>query len=350
MARAPHTTAVLVTLALLPLALAPAQDWSGASLRSARTLQLPAGYQVDVLAVGFRLPQDLALEPPDGLWLLTQADPVGRGAGALVRLPVGGTTPLEAAQLPAISIPFSPDPARFRMGSLARHPVTGDLYVGERLGRHIVRVSPSGHSLLYARGANLLADSRSLAFDANGRLLVLDFAGRRVVAEVGPSNPLDAIGDRDRAEFPVLFRLDVDEPLPLPRNLEYARRVFPPAAFRRRDVSLPRYVGVLALPTGDVILSGVGGDIDRLRPDGTIASIAKVATKRVVAVGRHGELYAVDFLGGQIVQILLDGAVRPFVEGLARPAAVAVDPHGTVFVAEDTGRVLRLRPTAGASR
>ncbi|MGH7322308.1 MAG: hypothetical protein ACRELA_22165 [Candidatus Rokuibacteriota bacterium] len=336
-------------LLLLP-AWVPAQDWSGASLRAARTLRLPPGYQVDVLAVGFRLPQDLALEPPDGLWLLTQADPVGRGAGALVRLPVDGPTPLEAARLAAISIPFSPDPARFRMGSLARHPATGDLFVAERLGRHIIRVSPSGQSLLYARGANLLADSRSLAFDANGRLLVLDFTGRRVVAEVGPSDPLDAPGDRETTEFPLLYRLDVDEPLPVPRNLEYATRVFPPAAFRRRDASVPRYVGVLALPTGDVILSGVGGDIDRLRPDGTVASIAKLATKRVVAVGGHGELYAVDFLGGQIVQILADGAVRPFAEGLARPAAVAVDPNGTVFVAEDTGRVLRLRPTAGASR
>lgn len=340
--RRPRRLVAVIALALPP-ALGVAQDWSGGSLRSARPLALPAGYRADLVATGARLPQDLALDPPDAAWLLTQSGAPG-GAGALVRLSLATPRPVEVASLPAIAIPFSPDPARFRVGSLARHPATGDLYVAERLGRHIFRVTPGGAVTLYARGAHLLSDSRTLAFDPEGRLVVLDFVGRPVVADVAPRDPLGALPDTERVEGPLLYRLRIDEPLPLPRNLEYARPTFPPAALRRPGTRLPRYVGVAALPSGDLILSGVSGTIDRLTSAGALRTVATLSAGRVVGAGPAGELYAVDFLGGRLVRIAPDGAVEPFVEGLARPAAVAVGPDGSVLVAEDTGRVLAIRP------
>lgn len=325
-----------------------AQDWSGASLRSAPVLQLPPGYRVDVVGAGFALPQDLAVDPPDGLWVLTQGGRAGGVAGALARLPLTGPFPVEAATLPAIPIPFSSDPARFRAGSLARHPRTGALYVAERLGRHIVRVTPREGAILYARGLNLLADTRSLAFDGEGRLLVLDYVGRSAVADARAGTPRELFGDAERDQGPVLYRLQVDEPLPLPRNLEYATPLFPPRGLRQSGAHRPRYVGMVALETGDLILSGSAGEIDRLRPDGALARVTQLPSARVVGVGPRGELYAADFLGGRIVRILEDGTVQPFVEGLARPAAVVVLPDGTLFVAEDTSRVLRLtRAAAG---
>src|SRR5215831_18538138 len=97
-------SSLAVLLLLLPVAVS-AQDWSGASLRSSRALRLPSGYQLDVVARGFRLPQDLAVESADAVWLLTQTDPAG-GADALVRVALTGAGPVDAAALPSISIPF----------------------------------------------------------------------------------------------------------------------------------------------------------------------------------------------------------------------------------------------------
>lgn len=320
---------------------ASGQDWSGASLRGTRPLALPPGYEAEVLAAGFRLPQDLALEPPGALWLLTEPEPSAGGAGALVRLPLGAG-PLNAARLTVFPVPSSPDPARFRMGSLARHPGTGELFVAERLGRHLVRVTPGGVAVLYARGGNRFADSRTLAFDAEGRLLVLDFAGRPAVAEASAPDPAEV--PEAGYEGPVIYRLRVDEPVPLPRHLQYAVPLFPPAALRRQGARLPLYTGLLALPGGDLVLSRPNGVIERLRPGDRLEPLARVTGARVAAAGPDGTLYAVDFLGGRIVRLRVDGAVESFAEGLTRPAAIALAEDGTVFVAEDPGRVLRLRP------
>lgn len=299
---------------------------------------------MEVIGTGFHFPQDFAFDPPDGLWVLTQAGRGRPGAGTLTRVALAGPLPVEASQLPGIALPFSPDPAHFRMGSVVRDLKTGDLYVAERLGRHIFRASPGAEPVLYARGLNLLADSRTLAFDADGHLVVLDFVGRSAVVELTPGPPREWFGDEDRYQGPVIYRLRVDEPLPLPRNLEYATPIFPPPALRRAGTRLSRYVGVLALPSGDLILSGLAGEIHRLRPDGTIVPVATVPVARVVVAGSQGELYTVDFLGGRIDRVLPDGTVQPFVQGLSRPAAVTVLPDGTVLVAEDTSRLLRLRP------
>lgn len=341
---------MIVPLLLIGLVASPAlaQDWSGASLRAAARLALPPGYRLEVIATGVTLPQDLALEPPDGLWVLAQADRVGGAAGGLIRVPLDDTLPLDAARLPAISIPFSPDPARFRVGSLARHPASGDLYVGERLGRHVFRLSAGQAPALYARGLNLLSDSRTLAFDADGRLVVLDYTGRSAVAVAGRDPLREWFGEEPRYEGPVIYRVRLDEPVPVPRNLEYSTPAFPPVALRRGGARLGRYAAVLALGTGELVLSGVNGEIDRFRRDGTIAPIGRVPAGRVVGAGPGGELYALDHLGGRIVKVQPDGAVHPFVEGLARPAAVAVGKDGVLFIAEDTGRVLRLSPAGAA--
>lgn len=332
-----------VTLVLGLTTGAAAQVWSGASLQGAPMLQLTAGWRLELVGVGFRLPQDVALDPPDGLWLLTQVDPTGSGASALVRIPLSGLLPVEAKTLRPVSIPFSPDPARFRMGSLARHPTTGDLYVAERLGRHIYRVPPGGSPVLYARGLNQAA-FWALAFDGEGRLVVLDFAGRSVVADMARAGEREWFGEGERYEGPVLYRLAVDDPLPLPRNLEYAKPVFPAAALRRTGAMLPRYRSVRPLPGGDLLLVGPAGELHRLRHDGAIASLGSVSGAHMVALGPEGELYALDHFGGRIVRVDPDGTARPFVEGLTRPMALVTLPDGSLVVAEDSGQVLRLRP------
>jgi glucose/arabinose dehydrogenase len=55
-----------------------------------------------------------------------------------------------------------------------------------------------------------------------------------------------------------------------------------------------------------------------------------------------GLLYTVDNLGGRVIRVQAGGRAEPFAEGLTRPTAVAVLGDGSLVVAEDTGRLLRI--------
>jgi len=318
--------------------------------RSGRPLLLLDGYEAEILARGLRQPQDLVVDAPDGLWVLTRTAPGSeRGAGAVVRVPLGAPGPVEASQLHAISIPFASAIVPFEAGSLARHPGTGDLYVTEARGRHLYRVTRDGAVTVFAKGGNALGDGRALVFDAQGRLLVLDHAGRGAVADTTADPLRDLAEGGEPYQGPVVHWLRVDESLPLPRNLEYAGVVFPPAALLHRRAVLPRYSSVAVLPSGALIASASNGVIDQLHPDGTIARLAQLSGAGAVVAGGAEVLYALDYLGGRIVRIRIDGTAEPFAAGLTRPAAIAVLDDGAVVVAEDTGRLLRIstarRPT-----
>ena len=331
---------------LLVLAVAgsgAAQDGSGAPPRGGRQLSLPDGYQAEVLARGLRQPQDLVADSSGGLWVLTRTAPGSdRGAGAVVKVPLDSPDTIDASQLHAISIPFASPTVPFEAGSLARHPRTGDLYVTEARGRHIYRVTPAGGVTVFAGGGNALGDGRAVVFDAQGRLLVLDHAGRGSVVDATADPLRDLAEGGEPYQGPVVHWLRVDESLPLPRNLEYAGVVFPPAALRHRRMVLPRYSSLAALSSGMVIASASNGVIDQLRPDGTIARLAQLSGAGAVVAGGADTLYALDYLGGRIVRIRADGAVEAFAAGFTRPAAIAVLDDGAVVVAEDTGRLLRI--------
>jgi hypothetical protein len=348
--RALHELTLLAVLLLvLGAARADAQDWSGGSLRGGRQLTLPDGYRAEVVARGLRLPQDLAVDPPHGVWVLTRAAPgADRGAGVLVRVPLDGPRPIDASQLPGIPLPFASATVPFEAGSLARHPGSGDLYVAEARGHHLFHVTPDGRVTIFARGGNVLGDGRALVFDAQGRLLLLDHSGRGVVAEA-TSDPLrDLMEPGESYQGPVVRWFRVDEALPVPRNLEYTGVLFPPPALRRRKVVLSRYSSLAVFPSGDLVASASNGVIDQLRPDGTIARLAQLTGAGAVVAADANVLYALDYLGGRIARVRADGAAEPFVEGLTRPGALAVLGEA-VIVAEDTGRLLRIVPPPGAA-
>lgn len=343
--RALHELTRPALLLLLLCGGAAAQDWSGSSLRGARQLTLPDGYQSEVVARGLRLPQDLAFDPPDGLWVLTRTPPgQERGAGALVRVPLGGVEPVDVGQLTVLPIPFASSTVPFEAGSLTRHPASGNLYVTEARGRHVYRVTPGGATTVFAKGANALGDGRALVFDGAGRLLVLDHAGRAAVADITADPLKDLLEGGEPYQGPVIHWLRVEETIPLPRNLEYAGTVFPPAAMRRRRLVLPRYSSLVVLSSGAVIASVSNGAIDQLRSDGSTVRLAQLGGAGPIVAGEADTAYAVDYLGGRISRIRADGAVERFVEGLVRPAALAILGDGAVVVAEDTGRLLRIFP------
>lgn len=120
--------------------------------------------------------------------------------------------------------------------------------------------------------------------------------------------------------------------------------MFPPAALRRRRIVLPRYSSLVALTSGAVIASASNGAIDQLRSDGSTVRLAQLGGAGPIVAGEADTTYAVDYLGGKIVRVRADGTVERFVEGLIRPAALAVLGEGAVVVAEDTGRLLRIFP------
>ena len=230
------------------------------------------------------------MDPPDGLWVLTRTAPGSdRGAGALVRVPLDAPEPVDASQLRVVSMPFASATVPFEAGSLARHPGSGDLYVTEARGHHLFRVTPEGHVTIFARGGNVLGDGRAVVFDAQGRLLVLDHAGRGAVADTATDPLRDLLEAGEPYQGPVVHWLRVDETLPLPRNLEYAGVVFPPPALRRRRVALPRYSSLAALGSGEVIASASNGVIDHLRPDGTIARLAQLSGAGALVTGGAGD-------------------------------------------------------------
>lgn len=332
---------VLLLWSLVPAV--GAQDWSGASLRGARPLALAEGYRLDVVAEGLRLPQGLDVDPQAGVWMLVRGHPGGQ-AGTLRRIGLDGVGPVDGGRDPGIPIPFVSATASFAAGSLARDPRSGELFVAEARGRHVLRVSPQGQVTLFARGAAALAEARALAFDADGRLLVLDLVGRASVADPGTDPLRELLGGAELYQGPVVYALRVDEPLPLPRNLEHAAVRFPPPAIRRQARLLPRYRGLVALRSGALVAHAPGGVVDRLDSDGAAVPVARLTGADAMAVGPRDELYVADHLGGRLVRVAADGTLRTLVEGLARPAALAVLPDATLLVAEDTGRLLRIRP------
>jgi hypothetical protein len=349
--RALHELSGRASLLLLILAGGvAAQEWSGASLRGGRQVVVPPGYRAEVVARGLRLPQDLAVDPSGALWVLARAARSERAAGTLIRVPLDAPEPIDASRLLAVPVAFAPSTVPFEAGSVARDPRSGDLYVSEARGHHLYRVTPDGQVTLFARGGNALADGRALVFDAQGRLLVLDYAGRTMVAEVTTDSLRDLLDAADAYQGPVVHWLRVDEPLPLPRNLEHTGVAFPPGAVRHRRAVLPRYSSLAVLPSGDLTASAGNGVIDRLRPDGTTARLAQLTGAGAVVADGANHLYAVDYPGGRIVRVHADGIVEPFAEGLTRPAALAILDDRAVVVAEDTGRLIRIVGTSTLPR
>ena len=217
------------------------------------------------------------MDPPHGVWVLTRTAPGGeRGAGVLVRVPLDAPEPIDASQLRRSPCPSPRPPCRSRRAAWRGIPAPGDLYVTEARGHHLFRVTPEGRVTIFARGGNVLGDGRALVFDAQGRLLVLDHAGRG--ASRTPRPTLCAICWK-RASLPGSGGPLVPRRRDAPASAQPGVRgsLFPPPALRRRRVALPRYSSLAAFPSGDLVASASNGVIDQLRPDGTIARLAQLS-------------------------------------------------------------------------
>ena len=99
----------------------------------------------------------------------------GDAAGEIYRLDLDGPLPADLSRRPAVRIPFS-DPRAATLGSLAIDARTRELYLGDENGGRVWRLTGEEQLTLYASGLHRLVGGAALAFDARGRLLIVDFA------------------------------------------------------------------------------------------------------------------------------------------------------------------------------
>jgi NHL repeat-containing protein len=297
----------------------------------------------DVLAVGVPRPLQLAV---DGRVLLVLSPGLrGDSAAEIFRVPLDGEAPLDLTGQPRIRIPFAPDGGT-TLGSLAFDPGSETLYLGEENGKRLWRLGGDGHLVLYATGLRRLQGGSTLAFDATGRLLVVDYADR---SDERATPGLEQLREDDY-RGPLLFRIELDPGFALPRRVANLLPLWPRAVRGRASGGhLPYLVAAAPLPHHEVLLLSSTGELHRLSSDGAFSAFARLPRGQYnrinMVAGTDGTVYVSGgFFSGQIFRVAPDGTVTTVASGLADPEGIALDARGILYVAESgQHRILKIR-------
>ena len=273
----------------------------------------------------------------------------GDAAGELYRIPVDAAAPLDPAR-PPTRIPFRGADGT-TLGSLARDPESGALFVGEENGRRVWRLGSDERLTLYVTGLRRLGGGGTVLFDRAGRLVLLDYSDPYVSRPEERLPPgLEQLRLEDDYLGPLVFRVVLDSSVALPRRLENLQPIYPRGWARRRSgTQLPQFSSVTTLPGGDLLLLASSGVLHRLAADGSLTVFAALPrgqyTRTNMATGPDGAVYVSGgFHVGQVFRVSLDGAVEALASDLADPEGIAVDGRGAVYVAESSlHRIVRLR-------
>ena len=302
---------------------------------------------LDVVATGVPRPLQLAV---DGRTLVILSPGTrGDALGELYRLDLDGDLPVDLSRQPRMLIAFT-DARVASLGSLAVSPVTRDLFLGEENGRQIYRLTHQGRLVLYATGLRRLPGGGALTFDGQGRLVAIDYADPLTSpSEDVPLPGLEQFRDEDY-RGPLVFRLELDEKIPLPRHVNRLAPLFPRAwGGKAGGALLPRLISVAPLPGDDLAFLTSGGEIFRLTGDGRFLAFARLPRGQynrtnMTVTADGGLVVSGGFHIGSIFRVAPDGAVRTLANGLADPEGVAVDARGDLYVAESAfHRIVRLR-------
>jgi hypothetical protein len=324
--------------------------WGGGALVAAALLlaaapQASTPVDVEVVATGLSRPLQLALDRRT----LVVLGPGARGdsAGEIYRLDLDGALPVDFTHRPRVRVPYL-DRRLATLGSLALEPATRDLYLGEENGTRVYRLDGDERLTLYVDGLHRLPGGSALAFDASGRLVIVDHADPLLSAQ--PERPpagLEQFRDEDY-RGPLVFRLTLDPTLPLPRRVDRIPPLFPRAwGGRAGGAMLPRIVA--ATPAGDglVVLSS-GGTLYRLAND-TLTPLATLPRGQYLRANLiAGPEGTVIMNGGfgvpMIFRIAVDGAVTQLAGPLGDPQGLVLTADGYLYVAESSlHRIVRFR-------
>jgi hypothetical protein len=229
-------------------------------------------------------------------------------------------------------------------GSLAIHPSSRDVFLGEENGTCLYRLSGGERLTPYASGLHRLPGGGGIAFDGRGRLLVVDHVDQTLSPGEERAPPgLEALREEDY-RGPLVFRLVFDPAIPLPRRLDRVAPLFPRAwGGAKGSALLPRLISIAATAGGDVALLSSSGEVLRLSPDGELRSLARLPLghgqynrTNMVAAPDGGLFISGGFHVGRIFRISPAGVVSTVASGLADPEGIALDPAGYLYVAESS--------------
>ncbi len=302
----------------------------------------------EVVAAGIVRPLQLVADR--GRLVVLSPGAGGDTAGEIhwLALPAGpgpGLTPLQR-----LRIPFT-DARTATLGSLAVHPASGDLFLGEENGQRVWRLR-GGVLEPYAAGLRELAGGSTLAFDALGRLVLLDYADRHRPDAEEAVPGLEQLREEDY-RGPIVVRLTLDEDLPRPRRVDRLAPLVPRGWRRGAGPPLPRLIAVAALGGGDLALLASTGELFRLRDDGVPVPFGRLPPGQYhrthMVAAPDGTLFVSGgFHVGRVFRVAPDGTVAVLAANLADPEGVALGPGADLYVAESAlHRIVRLRLRAG---
>lgn len=310
--------------------------------------RLAAGLRLEVVATAVPRPAQLALTAAGRLVVLSHGWR-GDSAAEIFWLDPAGA-PINAALMPRIVIPFAEGPRKTALGSLAVHPRTDDLFLGEENGNRIYRFGDDKRLAPLVVGLNHLLGGSSFAIDAVGRLAVLDYASfeSQLRSEAPPPPSLAWLATEDY-QGPLVFRVDPDAGLPLPRRLELMAPIFPRPPVRRLvGEPLNKFIAVVARGAGELTLLSSAGEVFVLSTDGLLRRVTRLPSghfnRTSMAAAPDGSIYVSSgFHIREVYRISPAGHVTSVARDLGDPQGIAVDPTGALYIAETAlHRIVRI--------
>jgi hypothetical protein len=308
--------------------------------------------QIEVVATAVPRPAQLALTSAGRLVVLSHGWR-GDSAAEIYWLDPSGATPIDASLAPRLVIPFAEGPRKTALGSLALDSRSGDLYLGEENGNRIYRLAAARRLSPLAVGLNHLLGGSSLTLDREGRLIVLDYASfESQLRSESPMPPaLEALAVEDYTG-PLVFRIDPEEDVPLPRRLELVAPIFPRPPVRRTvGEPLHKFIAVVALGRDSLALLNSVGEVLILSADGQLRRLARLPSghfhRTNMAVGPDGSVFvSAGFHIRELYRVSPAGVVTSVAHELGDPQGIAVDRSGALYIAETAlHRIIRIRPT-----
>jgi hypothetical protein len=306
--------------------------------------------QIDVVASAVPRPAQLAFTSAGRLVVLSHGWR-GDSAAEIYWLDPRIGTPVDASRAPRLVIPFAEGPRKSALGSLAIDPKSGDLFLGEENGNRIYRLVGGKRLSAVAVGLNHLLGGSSMALDRAGRLVMLDYASfesqLRSESPLPPS--LESLAVEDYTG-PLVFRIDPDADIPLPRRLDVVAPLFPKRPGRKvSGEPLHKFIAVAPMGGDELVLLNSVGEVLVLSAEGQLRRLARLPSghfhRTNMTIGADGSVFvSAGFHIRELYRVSPTGLVTSVAHDLGDPQGIVVDRWGDLYVAETAlHRIIRIR-------